>query len=544
MSWSHNTRLSRAQISDKEMRKLESQLENMGFAPNDCRKALAKTNYDLDRAANILVNKAPSPSSRSTATTRSTSPKYLPPPPFDFSEDVEMEKGNFLDCRDAYGMWLEAEIVQVRRQEVLIHYCQWDSKWDEWVPKEDRFRFAPFHKLSLHGTQAKFKKDDKVVVWGAHQKRKWQVGSVTDMKNQQVKVTYWARRERGGERQSNDYWYHVESPEIVLYNDFDAFQAELKLNLVRSPKNGGSPGPPAVSPVSAGSNQENKWFKGQMVEVKDTVGKWLPAEVLKLEKNSVNSGYRIFVHYVHWGSKWDEWIDTIKNRHRVRPLGAELKESSEEREMKLKEEAFRKDLRDNFGLQVVDAEKDGNCMFRCFAHQIYGDMKKHTEVRQQCYDYMKEHRDHFEIHVKTFLGEDFDDYVARQLKPTEWGDELTLVTLQEIFNKNLEIYHQGKFEQAQNDKKEREYKSGRMEKRYTAFKDLPVVRLSFHGNNHYNSLVDINQEKFPLGDGKDAPFSVKQHRLKQMQAENKTLNESQPAKKSDTRDDGEASKPT
>lgn len=34
---------------------------------------------------------------------------------------------------------------------------------------------------------------------------------------------------------------------------------------------------------------------------------------------------------------------------------------------------------------------------------------------------------------------------------------------------------------------------------------LPIVRLSFHGNNHYNSVVDSKHPP-PLGDGMDVSF--------------------------------------
>lgn len=52
------------------------------------------------------------------------------------------------------------------------------------------------------------------------------------------------------------------------------------------------------------------------------------------------------------------------------------------------QENFRRQLEETTGFKIVDCEKDGNCLFRSVAHQIYGDPSRHTEVRQKCYDYM------------------------------------------------------------------------------------------------------------------------------------------------------------
>lgn len=39
------------------------------------------------------------------------------------------------------------------------------------------------------------------------------------------------------------------------------------------------------------------------VDVRDTIGQWLEAQVIQLRESQV------FVHYNGWGVRWDEWID-------------------------------------------------------------------------------------------------------------------------------------------------------------------------------------------------------------------------------------------
>jgi hypothetical protein len=43
------------------------------------------------------------------------------------------------------------------------------------------------------------------------------------------------------------------------------------------------------------------------------------------------------------------------------------------------------------GLRVHPMSKDGNCLFRSFSHQIFGDASRHEEVRANCYIYMVQH---------------------------------------------------------------------------------------------------------------------------------------------------------
>jgi hypothetical protein len=40
------------------------------------------------------------------------------------------------------------------------------------------------------------------------------------------------------------------------------------------------------------------------------------------------------------------------------------------------------------GLEIVEQEGDGNCLFRAISLQVYGDASMHEEVRQRCLDFM------------------------------------------------------------------------------------------------------------------------------------------------------------
>lgn len=46
------------------------------------------------------------------------------------------------------------------------------------------------------------------------------------------------------------------------------------------------------------------------------------------------------------------------------------------------------DIKRKKGLDMHRILGDGNCLFRAMAHQVYGDVDMHNDVRQLCVDYM------------------------------------------------------------------------------------------------------------------------------------------------------------
>ena len=41
--------------------------------------------------------------------------------------------GDMLDSLDTRNLWLEAVVINMKDDMILIHYPQWSSKWDVWV---------------------------------------------------------------------------------------------------------------------------------------------------------------------------------------------------------------------------------------------------------------------------------------------------------------------------------------------------------------------------------------------------------------------------
>ena len=63
------------------------------------------------------------------------------------------------------------------------------------------------------------------------------------------------------------------------------------------------------------------------------------------------------------------------------------------------EQAFQAQMAQR-GLEIRQMAKDGNCLFRSVAHQVYGDDVHHDVVRRKCMDYMDAEQAFFEPYVE------------------------------------------------------------------------------------------------------------------------------------------------
>ena len=62
--------------------------------------------------------------------------------------------------------------------------------------------------------------------------------------------------------------------------------------------------------------------KGQWVDVKDTVEQWLEAQVIEVSEDNK----MVKIHYNHWSTRWDEWIQT--NSPRIMPFRYHTRQST------------------------------------------------------------------------------------------------------------------------------------------------------------------------------------------------------------------------
>ncbi|EDQ86478.1 uncharacterized protein MONBRDRAFT_10797 [Monosiga brevicollis MX1] len=94
------------------------------------------------------------------------------------------------------------------------------------------------------------------------------------------------------------------------------------------------------------------------------------------------------------------------------------------------------------GLEVVDIEGDGNCMFRALMHQYKGTQHAHGEARARVVQYLSEHRADYEAFVEDDTS--FDDYLAEMGRDRVYGDQLALVAFVQAYQVDVFVHQVGK----------------------------------------------------------------------------------------------------
>mmetsp|Transcript_90277 Transcript_90277/g.162790 ORF Transcript_90277/g.162790 Transcript_90277/m.162790 type:complete len:367 (-) Transcript_90277:123-1223(-) len=122
---------------------------------------------------------------------------------------------------------------------------------------------------------------------------------------------------------------------------------------------------------------------------------------------------------------------------------------------------------------VREQAGDGNCLFRSFSDQLYGSPEYHALVRDRCSKYLASERAYFE----QFVAEPFEQFLGRIQRQGEWGDDVEIEALSEIYDCRVEIYAS--------------YSDSLMRTFHEACdaKWPQPIRLQYEGHAHYNSLA-------------------------------------------------------
>ena len=153
------------------------------------------------------------------------------------------------------------------------------------------------------------------------------------------------------------------------------------------------------------------------------------------------------------------------------------------------------------GLHIVEMEMDGNCLFRAAAHQVYLDAERHAELRNAVCDHMAIHRERFAV----FCTTDFDSYLKHMRMDGTWADDLEIRALEECLDRIFIIYS--------SESKTVEPLATNFEEEKVLGKDTSPIKLSYHGQSHYNSIFD---ERKPLPHPMRRTKKLLENRIAQM----------------------------
>lgn len=137
------------------------------------------------------------------------------------------------------------------------------------------------------------------------------------------------------------------------------------------------------------------------------------------------------------------------------------------------------------GMKVIPIDGDGNCLFRAVSYQLYLNEDGHEILRKKCVEHLRAHRKRFEM----FCDGDFDEHTTEMSKTGVWGDDLEIRALEEILDRIICIYSA--------DTEDLNSPINSLFEEVHLLKDPTPIKLSYHGQNHYNSIVD-KKNKLPL----------------------------------------------
>jgi hypothetical protein len=93
---------------------------------------------------------------------------------------------------------------------------------------------------------------------------------------------------------------------------------------------------------------------------------------------------------------------------------------------------------DTLGLWKKRIARDGSCLFRAVAEQIYPCQQYHEKVRLECVNYMSINRDEYSSFLSSQIT--FDNYLEAMKNSLEYGGQLEIIAMSKLYKRDFIIY--------------------------------------------------------------------------------------------------------
>lgn len=139
---------------------------------------------------------------------------------------------------------------------------------------------------------------------------------------------------------------------------------------------------------------------------------------------------------------------------------------------------------------IYETEGDGNCLYRAFAHQLYGNENLYLFVKDAILDYI-ELEENFFTHFINGGKDSFVHYLNMKRCEGVWGDDVEIQACSELYKRPIKIFADSKtpiktFHE--------DITNARLN--FSESNILKAITISYHGRSHYNSLVPIDKSQF------------------------------------------------
>ncbi|XP_029139712.1 OTU domain-containing protein 4 [Protobothrops mucrosquamatus] len=124
------------------------------------------------------------------------------------------------------------------------------------------------------------------------------------------------------------------------------------------------------------------------------------------------------------------------------------------------------------GLYRKRVAKDGSCLFRAVAEQVFHSQIQHLDVRMACINYLWKNREKFEA----FIEGPFEEHLKHLENPQEWVGQVEISALSLMFKKDFIIYQEPNYTPS-----------------YVTENGFPdKILLCFSNSNHYDIVYPID----------------------------------------------------
>lgn len=346
-----------------------------------------------------------------------------------------------LDVKDTAGVWSEAEIMKVDYDQELffVTFIYWGDRWDEWISMTDQSRYADLHTHTYfegHNPGSKLKLGQRIEVKDPY--AKWLEAFVIDITANEIKAHY------KGYHPKFDEWLDRSSDRIRSFGRHKKLDNKQVVKMRRwqvpgAPGSGNTTGD--VHDLTCRDNGSSEYARDRT---------------------------RYYQHQ-----------DSLEGQGQIKVGDGEQTEINNYT-LYLVALARR-------GLCVQPMDGDGNCLFRSVSHQLYGTDSFHALVREKCMDYMAANATFFSQFVVGGTTS-FHLYVAAKRRDGVWGDDPEIQAMCEMYNLPSEIWA---FDVRNGARKLRTFH----ENMGNSSEPDRVIRLSYYGGGHYDSVVIAS----PLG---------------------------------------------
>lgn len=171
------------------------------------------------------------------------------------------------------------------------------------------------------------------------------------------------------------------------------------------------------------------------------------------------------------------YSEPIESNTNSKDCELELEENIRKEKLK---RFFEISLKNGFKLTLIQG--DGNCLYRSFSHQLYGNEDYYYIVKNAILDYLELEKDFFSQFVCRYS---FEEYINMKRLDGVWGDDLEIQACSEIYNVQILIYTDDNDMSLLKRFNDDESNLNRKKK----------ITISYHGKEHYNSLMIANEKK-------------------------------------------------